>query len=151
MPILYDANLMRQIIMDHYQYPRNKKLTHLPNYSSIRMDSEGCVDDITLEVLIENGVLVDLRFEGVACTISTASTSILTELLKGKTVDEARYLIDQFYHMIKQEPYDPEILDEANVFINTGKQANRIKCATIGWKGLLEILDRQFPKGGNDK
>ena len=57
------------------------------------MASDSCIDDITVQSDIENGVIKDIRFNGVACTISTASTSVMTELLKGKTVEEAKKII----------------------------------------------------------
>ena len=84
-----DPMLMRQIIMDHYDYPRNKELTKDNGYMSRHMASDSCIDDITVQTKISDGKIDDIRFDGVACTISTASTSIMSELLKGKTVQEA--------------------------------------------------------------
>lgn len=91
--------------------------------------------------LHQNGVVEDIRFDGVACTISTASTSIMSELLKGKTVDEAKEIIANYYKMIDQKEYDEELLEEAIAFHNVGSQANRIKCATIGWKAMEEMIE----------
>ena len=121
-----DPMLMRQIIMDHYDYPRNKELTKDNGYMSRHMASDSCIDDI--------------RFDGVACTISTASTSIMSELLKGKTTEEAKEIMDNYFKMIDQKEYDEDVLDEAIAFQNVGKQANRINCATIGWKAMREMI-----------
>ena len=75
-----------------------------------------------------------------ACTISTASTDIMCDLLKGKNIEEAKYIIKQYDNMIHEQPFDEEVLDEAIVFINTSKQAARIRCATIGWNAADAIL-----------
>jgi nitrogen fixation NifU-like protein len=105
------------------------------------MDSESCIDDITVQALIENGTITDMRFDGEACAISTASTSILTELMIGKNLNETQEIIDNYMAMIDEKDYDQELLEEAIAFQNVGKQANRIKCATIGWKGFEELLN----------
>jgi len=104
---LNDPILKRQIIMDHYENPRNKSLVNDPRYLKVNMNSESCIDDIDLQILVEDNIIKDFRFDGVGCTISTASTSILSE---------------------------------AVVFKDVSKQANRIKCATIGYHGLKELL-----------
>ena len=128
--------------MDHYQYPRNKRKIDDPSYQKIHMDSSSCIDDIYVYVLLENDTIKDIAFDGVACTIATSSTSIMTELVKGKKIDAARVIIQNYFDMIYEKPYDADILEEANVFKFTYKQANRIHCATIGWNGLTEILDK---------
>ncbi len=139
MPILFNEMMMREIIMDHYSHPRNRREGD-ETYKTIYMDSESCVDKIYVQAKIENDVLKDVCWHGVGCAISTASTSIMTELLKNKTTKEAEYIIDNYFKMIREEPYDSECLDEAIVFMNTSKQAGRIKCATIGFRGMDEIL-----------
>ena len=105
------------------------------------MDSASCIDDIYVYLKEENGIIVDVCFTGIACTIATASTSIMTELVIGKKKEEAYYIIEQYQNMISEKEFDDEVLDEAIVFINTSKQASRIKCATIGWNGLKYLLD----------
>lgn len=136
-----DPILMRQIIMDHYEYPRNKELTTGDDgYLSRHMASDSCIDDITVQTKINDGKIEDVRFDGVACTISTASTSIMTELMKGKTMDEAKEIIDNYFKMIDQKDYDADLLEEAIAFQNVGKQANRINCATIGWKAIRDMI-----------
>ena len=139
--LLDDPMVLRELIMDHYEYPHNHKLTEDPKYHRIHMASESCIDDIHVQADIEDGIVRDVRFDGVACTISTASTSIMTELVKGKKVEEARKIIDNYFAMIDGQPYDEELLDEAVCMKNVGKQANRIKCATIGWNGLKALLE----------
>ena len=138
--LMDDPMILRSIIMDHYENPRNHELVEDDSYKKVNMDSETCIDNIDIQAKIENGVIEDIRFDGVACTISTASTSIMSELLKGKTTQEAKHIIENYYQMIDQKEYDEELLEEAVAFHNVGKQANRIKCATIGWKAMEELL-----------
>ncbi|MBO4359146.1 MAG: SUF system NifU family Fe-S cluster assembly protein [Erysipelotrichaceae bacterium] len=142
-----DQALMRELLLDHYQYPHNHELVQDGTYLSKHMASASCIDDITVQADIEDGTIRDLRFDGVACTISTASTSIMTELLKGKTVEEAKRIIGEYMKMINNEEYDSEALEEANVFQNVYKQANRIKCATIGWDAVKEIIEEKENNG----
>ncbi len=138
--LLKDPNVLRQIIMDNYQNPMNKGL--IKDYPEIHMASASCIDDLHIQVKIEDGMIKDVRFDGVACTISTASTSIISELIKGKSVEEAKLIIEEYYKMINQQEYNEDILEEAYAFHTVYKQANRIKCATIGIDGMKELLDK---------
>ena len=140
--LLNGPMILREIIMDHYQYPHNHQLSEQDGYRQVHMASESCIDDITVQSLIDDqGTIEDIRFDGVACTISTASTSIMTELLKGRTVEEAKKIMDNYFAMIEEQKYDPEMLQEAVAFQHVGRQANRIKCATIGWKAMKEMME----------
>lgn len=139
--LLNDPMVLRELIMDHYQYPHNHELTDDASYASVHMASDSCIDDITVQSKIVDGIIEDIRFDGVACTISTASTSMMTDLLKGKKIDEANEIIDNYFNMIDAREYDPDVLEEAVAMKNVYKQANRIKCATIGWKAIREMID----------
>ena len=139
MPTLTN-DMMRSIIMDHYSNPQNKHQPSKEGYERMHMHSENCIDDIDVFLLIENGVVVDACFDGVACTISTSSTDIMCDLLKGKSIKDARNIIEQYNNMIHEQPFDEEVLDEAIVFINTSKQAARIRCAMIGYNAADKIL-----------
>ena len=142
MPISLDPQMMREIIMDHYNSPLHKKTPENPNsFLNIRMDSDSCIDDITLYLKVENDVIKETYFDGVACAISTSSTDILCDLCLGKSVNDALYILEQYKNMIYEKEFDDSVLDEALVFVNTHKQAARIKCATIGCNGLEELLD----------
>lgn len=133
-------DMMRSIIMDHYSNPLNKHQPTSDKFTKVHMHSDNCIDDLDIFLFVENDKVVDACFDGVACTISTASTDIMCDLLKGKTVQEALYAIEQYNKMIHEESFDSEVLDEAVVFINTSKQAARIRCATIGWNAADIIL-----------
>jgi len=143
MPISISPMMMRQIIMDHYDHPQYK---HTPSgdindYQQVHMDSTNCIDDIIVYIKLDNNKVIDACFDGVACTISTSSTDIMCGLLIGKSFEEAIYIIKQYNNMIHEEEYDDSVLDEAIVFMNTSKQAARIKCATIGWDAADQILE----------
>ena len=141
MPISISQSMMREIIMDHYSSPRHKTTPkNAAEYQQIHMDSTSCIDDIMVYIKVENGIVVDACFDGVACTIATASTDILCDLIIDKTTKEANYILDQYENMIFEKEFDEETLDEALVFINTSKQAARIKCATIGRNGIKELI-----------
>ncbi len=141
-----DPNFARQVIMDHYENPRNKR--YEKDYSSLRMDSDSCIDDITIQAKIKDGIIEDIAFEGTGCTISIASTSMMSELLKGKSLDEARMISSEYLKMIRLEDYDEKILKESVVFKNVGRQANRITCATLGWRGINGLMNES--EGLND-
>ena len=141
-----DPMVLRQILMDHYEYPRNHKLSNDPAYMKRHMASDSCIDDIVVESKINNGIIEDIRFDGVACTIATASTSMMSELLSGKTIEEAKVIIENYHNMIDQKEYDEELLQEAVALHTVGKQANRIKCATIGWKAIEEMIHESVAK-----
>lgn len=133
-------DMMRSIIMDHYSNPTNKHEPNSDKFEKIHMHSDNCIDDLNIFLLVENNIVEDACFEGVACTISTASTDIMCDLLKGKNIKEAKNIIKQYDNMIHEQPFDDEVLEEAIVFINTSKQAARIRCATIGWNAADAIL-----------
>ena len=141
MRISMTNEMMREIIMDHYSSPRYKKTpTNLGDFKSIYMDSTSCIDKITLYVKFDKDVVKEAFFNGIGCAISTASTDIMCELIIGKTKEEVEYILKQYLLMIDEKPFDESVLDEAIVFINTFKQPARIKCATIGWNGLSELI-----------
>ena len=143
MPISLTNEMMRSIIMDHSSNPTNKHLPKADGYEKVHMHSDNCIDDIDVYFLIKDSKVVDACFEGVACTISLSSTDIMCDLLKGKTIKEALYIIEQYRHMMHEEEFDADALDEAIVFINTSKQAARIRCATIGYNAASVVLEEK--------
>jgi nitrogen fixation NifU-like protein len=104
------------------------------------MDSASCIDDIYVYIKVKDDVIEDVAFDGIGCAISMSTASIMTELLKGLKRDKALYIIEQYKNMLLEKPFDESVLDEAIVFINTHKQASRIKCATLAWDGAETLL-----------
>jgi nitrogen fixation protein NifU and related proteins len=138
---MMDNEIKREIMLDHYSNPNNKKAINDDRYKSVHNASESCIDDITVYMLAENGVIVDCKFDGVACTISTSSTDIMCDLVIGKSFAEARKIINEYYKMIDEKPFDENTLEEANCFDTLYKQANRIKCGTIGIHAIEELIN----------
>lgn len=141
-----DNNLKRSIILEHYQHPKNKGLVDDDNYIKVNMNNESCIDEVNVMVKVEDNVIQDIHFDGEACAICTSSTSIMIDTLLGKTVDEAKNIIDNFEAMIDEKPYKQDVLEQAIVYNDVAKQPNRKKCALLGWwgakKGLEEIENR---------
>ncbi len=138
--MLKDPMFIRQLIMDHYEYPRNHKLFEDGKYLEKHMDSESCIDDIKVQLKIEDDIIVGVAFDGIACTISTASTSIMSELLMNKTLEEAELIISEYNKMLREEEFNEDILESAVIFKNVSRQANRIMCATIGWDAAQILI-----------
>lgn len=138
---LDDPQLLREIIMDHYDHPRNRGLVEDETYKKVNMNSDTCIDDLDIQVKFDGDKIADVRYDGEACAICTSSTSIMSELVIGKTKEEAKRIIENYMNMIYERDYDEDLLEEAIAFKNTHKQANRIKCATLGWNGLVKLME----------
>lgn len=135
-----DNDLKRTIILDHYQHPRNKGLIDDDSYININMNNESCIDEVNLMVKLADNKIIDIKFDGEACAICTSSSSILVETLIGKTVDETRIILNNFYNMIDEKNYNKEVLEQAVVYDDIYKQPNRKKCALLPWWGIEKII-----------
>lgn len=137
-----DKDLKRSIILDNYQEP-NMKHTSDDSYIKINTRNVSCIDNLDIYLKLNNNVIEDVSFEGEACVISISSTNILANLLIGKNIDEALYLIDNYLKMINEEEYDKDVLKELSVFDDTSKQPSRIKCATLSANGIKDYLEKE--------
>ena len=137
-----DGNLKRDIILDHYQNPKNKSLLNDGTYLKENMNNESCIDEINLEVKIENNIIKDIRFDGEACAICISSSSIMTDTLIGKTVDEVKKIYQNFENMLEEKEYDKDLLEQAQVYEDVSKQPNRKKCVLLPWWGIMRILKK---------
>lgn len=138
-----DQNMKRSIILEHYQNPKNKGLIKDETYIKINMNNDSCIDEVNLMVKLEDGKIKDVRFDGEACAICTSSTSIMIDTLIGKTIEEAKDIINNFYNMIDEKEYNEEILEQANVYDDIYKQPNRKKCALLAWWGMEKSLKEE--------
>ena len=143
MPGLED--LYREIILDHYKTPRNRGELAPPAVSA-----EGhnplCGDEIQVYLLVENGVVSDVRIAGQGCSISQSSASMMSAAVKGKSVDDVRKLVSRFKHMMSIDEGDSELdtsvnLGDLEALQGVVKFPVRIKCATLAWNTLLEALE----------
>jgi len=137
-----DQNLRRTIILEHYQNPKNRGLINDKDYILVDTNSDSCIDEISLMVKVENGIIVDARFDGEACAICTSSTSIMIETIIGKTLEEAKELYSNFYKMIEEQEYNSDILESSIVYDDIYKQPNRKKCALLPWIGLEKVIKK---------
>ena len=135
-----DENLKREIILDNYQNPENKELIDDDSYLKVNQASESCIDNLDFMMKIENNTIVDVRYDGEACAISTSASSIMSRALIGKSVDEAKRILINYKNMIEDKEYDEELLGELNVYDNINKQPNRIKCALLPEVAIDKML-----------
>ncbi|AUM62872.1 iron-sulfur cluster assembly scaffold protein [Spiroplasma monobiae] len=138
-----DKIQLRQIIMEHYTEPDYKGLIENDKAIIKFQDSPTCSDEINVQLLIENEKIIEARFDGNACAISTASTDILCSKLKQLNVEEAKEQLVNYYNMIAGNEYDESILDELIAFWEINKQGNRINCALLGADGFKSILNKE--------
>lgn len=133
------STLYGQIISEHRKFPRNKGL--ILGYKTLRLKNPSCGDDVTIQVNIENGIIKDIRHDGTGCAICCSSASVMSEVLMGKTVEEASEIIEDFYELIKGNlPENEDRLEEAIVYINIHNFPPRAKCATLSWRALGALL-----------
>ena len=142
-----DRDIKRSIILDNYQSPNKKMVSDSDDYVKINTRNVSCIDNLDIYLKVSNDIIEDVTFEGEACVISISSTSIMSNLLIGKTVDEALDIINNYHNMIEEKEYNRDILQEAVVYDDTYKQPSRKKCATLSWRGLEEVLKKY--KGEN--
>ena len=135
-----DPELKREIILDNYNNPFHKE-TKDEDFIKENSNNASCIDDINIFVKIDDNKIVDAYFDGEACAISTAATSIMIKKIIGMTIDEAKEFITNFNNMINEKDYDKNILGEAIVFDEIYKQESRKTCATLSFRGLDKIID----------
>jgi len=138
-------DLYQEVILDHNRKPRN--FGALPGADHTAEGSNPlCGDRVKVFLKMNGDVLEGITFEGAGCAISTASASLMTEALAGKTAVEARALFDQFHELLTVgEAGDPETLGKLAVFSGVREFPMRVKCATLAWhtlKAALEESDR---------
>ena len=143
---MLDPVLKKEIIMENYLNPVNRNTIDNDNYIKVNANSETCIDNINLYILIEDNKIKDLHFDGEACAISTSATSIMIKLLLDKTIEEVEELMNEYDKMIKHESYDEDLLGEANCYDEIYLQQNRIGCATIPWSGLKKAINEYKSK-----
>ena len=136
-----DKEMKRSIILDHYQNPYHR-LRHDGDNDYVKLNSRNvsCIDNIDLYVKIKDDKIEDISFDGEACVISISTTSIMSEILIGKTIDEALDIIRNYDNMIEEKDYDKDLIEEAIVYEDVAKQPSRKKCATLTWHGLYQEL-----------
>ena len=136
-------DLYQEVILDHHKKPRN---FHKLEHANRQADGFNplCGDKVSVYMQIENGIVKDIGFIGTGCAISTASASMMTESLKGKTESEARAIFERFHTLITNhsEPQpDPASLGKLAVFTGVRDYPVRVKCATLAWHTMRAALE----------
>ena len=139
------ADVYNELIMEHSMNSYNKKKLEKADYCEVG-HNPNCGDEITLELKLNGDIIEDMAFSGHGCAISQASTSIMIDVLKGKTVEEAKEIIKTFIDMIKRETKSEEELEkleEAIAFRNVANMPARVKCALLAWHTIEDILNKK--------
>jgi nitrogen fixation protein NifU and related proteins len=144
MKVMLD-NLYKQIVMDHYKNPRNRGRIEKDGSITLPYKNPTCGDVVVLYLdLDEDKKIQEIKFEGEGCSISMASCSMMTSLVKGKSVEEAKKLIQQFYTMVRQgEIEDEDALGDAVALSGVHKLKARHNCSLLGWNGLEKVISQQ--------
>jgi len=128
-------SLYQEIILEHYKHPHHKGLRD-PFDVEVHHVNPTCGDEVTLRVKVEDGVVSDVSYEGVGCSISQASTSVMTDLVIGQPVEDALSRHEAFLELMQSrgqlEP-DEDVLEDGIAFAGVSKYPARVKCALLGW------------------
>lgn len=139
------TDMYNDLIMEHSMNSYNKK--ELPEADFCEMGhNPNCGDEIKLELKLNGNIIEDMAFTGHGCAISQASTSIMIDTLRGKTIEEAKDIIKTFISMIKREITDEaelRKLEDAIAFKNVANMPARVKCALLAWHTIEGILERK--------
>ena len=137
-------DVYNDLIMEHSMNSYNKKKLESCDFCE-KGHNPNCGDEIELQIKLDGDKIADMAFTGHGCAISQSSTSIMIDVLKGKTIEEAKKIIETFINMIKREPQseeDIQKLDEAIAFKNIANMPARVKCALLAWHTLEDLLNK---------
>ncbi|WP_435104009.1 Fe-S cluster assembly sulfur transfer protein SufU [Arhodomonas sp. AD133] len=137
-------DLYQEVILDHNKHPRN---FHGVDPHSHEADGYNplCGDRVRVELRVnDDGLIEDIGFQGDGCAISTASASIMTEVLKGKNLDEAREVFDHFHALVTEDDVEPDPMKgKVAVLAGVREFPMRVKCATLAWHTFHAALEEQ--------
>lgn len=142
------SDVYNDLIMEHSMNSYNKKKLEDADYCELG-HNPNCGDEISIEVKMDGDRIKDMAFTGHGCAISQASTSIMIDTLRGKTVEEAEEIIKTFIEMIKRETNDEkelEKLEDAIAFKNISNMPARVKCALLAWHTMEDMLEKKKDK-----
>ncbi|MBV9013506.1 MAG: SUF system NifU family Fe-S cluster assembly protein [Pseudonocardiales bacterium] len=136
--------MYQEIILDHYRNPHRQGLREPFDAESYQVNPT-CGDEVTLRVALDGDRVSDVSYDAIGCSISQAATSVLTDLVIGRTVAESRSTMDAFVEMVQSrgqvEP-DEEVLADAVAFVGVSRYPSRVKCALLGWMAFKDAVGR---------
>jgi nitrogen fixation NifU-like protein len=141
-------NLYQEVILDHYKNPQHKKLSSDFD-AQVHHINPSCGDEITLNVKLNGLTVAGITWDGVGCSISQASVSILTDLLIGKTLDEAETISNSFMQLMQSkgtQKGDENLLEDAVALAGVSQYPARIKCALLGWMAFKDASVQALSK-----
>jgi len=134
-------SLYQEVILDHYKHPQHKGLNSTFD-AQVHHVNTSCGDEITLNINLDGDCITALSWDGQGCSISQASVSVMSDLLIGKTLDEALIVVNSFSQLMSSKGTsagDPEILEDAVAFAGVSKFPGRVKCALLGWMAYKDV------------
>lgn len=137
-------NLYQEVILDHYKRPKNKELKPNPTVQVHHVNTS-CGDEITLNLKLSEDFVESVTWVGVGCSISQASTSVMSELLTGKNTSDALELVDEFQRMLQSKGSDlgdESRLEDGVAFAGVAKFPARVKCALLGWMAFKDAVSQ---------
>jgi nitrogen fixation NifU-like protein len=141
-------NLYQEVILDHYKNPQHKKLS--PTYDAqVHHINPSCGDEITLNVTLSGDTVASVSWDGVGCSISQASVSILSDLVLGKTLVQAQEISDSFMALMQSkgtQTGDENLLEDAVALAGVSQYPARIKCALLGWMAFKDASVQALAK-----
>ncbi|HEX3789475.1 MAG TPA: SUF system NifU family Fe-S cluster assembly protein [Pseudonocardiaceae bacterium] len=140
--------MYQEIILDHYKHPHGRGLRD-PFEAEVHHVNPTCGDEVTLRVHLKGdgtqAEVADVSYEGQGCSISQASASVLTDLVIGRTVEQAFGTLDEFVKLMQgrgQVEPDEDVLEDAIAFAGVAKYPARVKCALLGWMAFKDAVAR---------
>jgi nitrogen fixation NifU-like protein len=133
-------DLYQEVILDHYKRPRNFGTLEHPDRTAVGHNPL-CGDRVTVYVTMQGNTLADIRFQGSGCAISTASASLMTESVRGKTQSDAESIFDAFHKLVTGKNASPSNLGKLAAFSGVSEYPLRVKCASLAWHTLKAALD----------
>jgi nitrogen fixation NifU-like protein len=137
-------SLYQEVILDHYKRPLNKSLKGNPTVQVHHVNTS-CGDEITLNLHTDGTLVSEVSWDGVGCSISQASTSVVSDLIQGRTINEALTIIEAFQAMIQSkgtDSGDEELLGDGVAFAGVSKFPARVKCALLGWMAVKDAISQ---------
>ena len=136
--------MYQEIILDHYRNPHRQGLREPFDAESYQINPT-CGDEVTLRVALDGDRVTDVSYDAIGCSISQAATSVLTDLVVGRTVAESASTMDAFVAMVQsrgQAEPDEDVLEDAVAFAGVSQYPSRVKCALLGWMAFKDAVSR---------
>lgn len=135
-------DLYRRVIMDHYKNPRNRGTMEHESVT-VQLNNPTCGDRISLQLQLDGGKVVQAKYTGEGCSISMSSASMMTEAVKGRSLDEAIEMANKFSSLMKGEEVEFDDYEDIEALSGVNKFPARIKCATLAWNALRKGIEQE--------